>query len=103
MGKRKSLAPVHWRGNFTPSEEAEADATELYHAFMPDVRKEEKAQQAACWLAENDLARGDIISATEEDSVERLKELLQYMEPTSGMRLRLTSAWKRIRLGNFEC
>ena len=103
MGKRKSLAPVQWRANFAPSEEAESDATELYHAFISDVRKEEKAQQAASWLAENDLARGDIMSATEEDSAERLKELLQYMDPTSGMTLRLTSAWKRIRSGNLEC
>ena len=50
----------------------------------------------------NDLARGDIISATEKDSTERLHELLEYMEPTSGMRLRLTSAWQRIRSGVFE-
>ena len=69
---------------------------------MPDVKKEEKAQQAACWLANNDLARGDIVSATEDDSIERLDELLEYMKPTSGMRLRLTCAWKRMRSGMSE-
>jgi len=103
MGKRKSFAPVQWAANFVPSEEAEEeDATELYYSFLPDVRKEEKAQQAACWLANNDLARGDIIKATEEESVERLEELLEYMKPTSGMKLRLISAWKRIRSGTFD-
>ena len=97
MGKRKSLAPVHWDTAFAPSPESEADATELYHAFLPEVKKDVTAQQAACWLAENDLARGDIISATEEDSAERLQELLQYIKPTSGMNMRLTRAWKHIR------
>ena len=102
MGKRKSLATVHWADSFAPSDECEADATELYHAFLPDVKKEEKAQQAACLLANNDLARGDIVSATEDDSIERLDELLEYMKPTSGMRLRLTCAWKRMRSGMSE-
>ena len=107
MGKRKSLAPVHWGEEYAPTEEGEADATELYYAFLPEVKKAVTAQQAACWLAANDLAREDIINATEEESAARLAELLQYMEPiTSGMNMRLTRAWKAIRSrissGTFE-
>jgi hypothetical protein len=107
MGKRKSLAPVHWSDEFAPSEDLEADATDLYHAFMPEVKRDVTAQQAASWLASNDLARQDIVSATEQESAARLQELLHYMDPiTSGMGMRLTRAWKGIRSricsGTFE-
>ena len=99
MGKRKSLSPVDWSPEFHPPDGTESDASELYHLLLPHLKTDAKAQQVAIWLVKQDITRGDLVAASDDEAAAFLQELFAYLKPTFGMEMRLKLAWRGLRSG----
>lgn len=103
MGKRKSLSPVDWSPEFTPPDGTESDASELYHLLLPHLKNDVKTQQVAIWLVKEDITRGNLVAASDDEAAAFMEDLKAYLNPTAGMKLRLNQSMEETSLRCVYC
>jgi hypothetical protein len=60
---------------FLPPDGTESDASELYHLLLPHLKNDVKSQQVAIWLVKEDITRGDLVAASDEEAAAFMEDL----------------------------